>query len=648
MQSLPISEKIEANRESTFTLRDEIRATLEVVSSISVAFFVLVLFALMLRGVEVFVETKIRIPEAHAATLTDTREAYGADLMLRDAKKIQMTAGEKRVYRLGFKNIGDATWLNSGHRFVSIYTYGPKYRKSVFEDLSWRLPEQPAVMKDPTAPPGALGFIEFILHAPEQAGTYTETFRLAAEDLVWIPGGLFSIEISVQESKAVVPEPKIVVPEPEIVNQTEGYQATLLLRSHKKEIETGPGEAVNMILGYKNSGTKTWNNRILKPAGITLATLTAADFKHLSWASANEVVRSTDRVRPGELGFVNFTLQAPHRRGSYAPKFHLVVDEVPVPGSEIMIPITVTADGIPSAVSAPLPQVEIIPEPEMRVGILPTRKPVMISASNTYTITDSNDRTLVTVAGGQPTKTIFDFDYRTFTIATPTGTQIGRGHLRFNPSTPDTIFTVVSYNNPPGWNKTLNDNRFRGTIELKQAPQTGRLWVIEELPMSQYLYGIAETSNNSETEFQKALATAARTYAFYHFTRNTKHGGVFHVDSKYDQVYRGYGSEIRMPRWEQSVDASRGVIVTYNNEIAITPYYSRSDGRTRDWTEVWGGRAKPWLVSVPAPYDEGKTLWGHGVGMAARDALLRARDGADWQTILKHYYTGIELQKRWN
>ena len=117
------------------------------------------------------------------------------------------------------------------------------------------------------------------------------------------------------------------------------------------------------------------------------------------------------------------------------------------------------------------------------------------------------------------------------------------------------------------------------------------------------------------------------------------------MDATYDQVYRGYGAEARDPNVVAAIDATHGQIVTYNGKLAITPYYSRSDGRTRSWTEVWGGGPYPWLVSVPVPWDNGKTLWGHGVGMSASGALGMARDGKNYQEILSYFYQQTVLMQ---
>src|SRR4029079_15806837 len=106
-----------------------------------------------------------------------------------------------------------------------------------------------------------------------------------------------------------------------------------------------------------------------------------------------------------------------------------------------------------------------------------------------------------------------------------------------------------------------------------------------------------------------------------------------------DQVYRGYSSEIRMPQFSKAVDETRGVIVTYNGKMVLTPYFSNSDGHTRAWEEVWGGSAKPWLKSVDDPFCAGLKLWGHGVGLSARGAVGMANAGTTYDQILKHYYT---------
>ena len=90
---------------------------------------------------------------------------------------------------------------------------------------------------------------------------------------------------------------------------------------------------------------------------------------------------------------------------------------------------------------------------------------------------------------------------------------------------------------------------------------------------------------------------------------------------------------------------SAGQIVHYNDEPVITPYFSRSDGRTRSWEDVWAGGPYPWLVEVDVPWDDGYPLWGHGVGMSARAAIKMADEGMHYEEILKYFYHGTTLKK---
>jgi peptidoglycan hydrolase-like amidase len=99
-----------------------------------------------------------------------------------------------------------------------------------------------------------------------------------------------------------------------------------------------------------------------------------------------------------------------------------------------------------------------------------------------------------------------------------------------------------------------------------------------------------------------------------------------------------------------AVKATTEKVVTYNGKIAVTPYFSQSDGRTRSWEEVWGNGANyPWCKSVADPYNEGKSLLGHGVGMSASGARNFAdKEGKSYDWILKYYYTGIDITNMTN
>ncbi len=342
-----------------------------------------------------------------------------------------------------------------------------------------------------------------------------------------------------------------------------------------------------------------------------------------------------------------------------------VINTVPVP----VAPVTTTSatGGTVSVVNGVTMQFAPITgtvtdikqvEPQIRVGITYTKEPVQITANKKYDIRDGAGTVVATEEAGVVTTIVFDFTTKTYTLSAPNITATATTFYRFigagiakAADDNETVFEIMSFTNRPGWTTALNDNKYRSAIEVRYAQKTDRLWIINELSLENYLHGIAETSNNSPYEYQKALIISARTYAQIAINGSgSKYTGENFIVrcTDYDQVYRGYNSEIRMPNVVHAVKETQGVMVTFNGSVVVTPYYSQSDGRTRAWEEVWAGGAHSWLKSVADPYCTGMTLLGHGIGMSARGAMLMAGDGRVAEEILKYYYTGIELHKMYN
>ena len=119
----------------------------------------------------------------------------------------------------------------------------------------------------------------------------------------------------------------------------------------------------------------------------------------------------------------------------------------------------------------------------------------------------------------------------------------------------------------------------------------------------------------------------------------------YDVDAYYDQVYKGYTVQQRFPHLAEAVDATSGMVAAYNDELIVAAYFSRGDGMTRSYKDVWK-KEIPYLVSVETPYTKGKAMSGHGVGIDATDAYLKAKkDSWTFDQLLKYYYTGISLEK---
>jgi hypothetical protein len=293
-------------------------------------------------------------------------------------------------------------------------------------------------------------------------------------------------------------------------------------------------------------------------------------------------------------------------------------------------------------------------EPILRVGLFSTTLAQRVTQTSISDVYADIEPLFSGISAGDVITLGFNFNTKQYSAAVAGMTRYSLKPIRVIPRTKNSPATLLDYRTTPTGSGTVADNRFRNIIEMQYSAKTCKLWLINELPLGYYLKGLGETSNASPVEFQKVMLSAARTYAMYHYNRgidykvkdgSTKHADEhFHVDATYDQVYRGYSSELRIPTLVQAENETRGLVITYQGKIIVTPYFSRSDGRTRSWTEVWGGAGMPWLQSVAVPQDSGQTLWGHGVGMSARGALLMVvNDKKTWDTVIKYFYQGVDI-----
>jgi stage II sporulation protein D len=140
---------------------------------------------------------------------------------------------------------------------------------------------------------------------------------------------------------------------------------------------------------------------------------------------------------------------------------------------------------------------------------------------------------------------------------------------------------------------------YRGSIEVRH--DGSGVTSINELDMDSYIRGVVagEMPSSWPLEALKVQAVAARTYAL----STAKSSGAFdqYPDTR-SQVYRGViGESVRS---DAAVAATARQIVTYNGVPAVTYYFSTSGGQTENVEFSFiGALSKPWLVSVPDPYD---------------------------------------------
>lgn len=664
---------------------------------------------------------------------------------------IEIIAGETVNVVYKFKNVGTATWDNSGVKYISAYTMEPRYRNSIFKGTNWLEASQTAKMTPAKVASGEFGEIkiEFTVPTGTKAGEYLEKFYLASRSYSWLEDGYFYAKIKViekvvenlfifknylyledsgeevkqlqiklkelgffdqavtgyfgevtkqaviafQKANNLAPYPgwvgegtrkilntakvsnnSVVVKQktdqsntsdliPKEENKTEqktqvsGAEKAKLLMVSKKEFKIGGGERTNLILGFQSLSDEDWQEY-----SFVVTTKTIGDFTDNSWIAKDEILKQTKKIEKYGIIKEKFFINSPKKKGEYILSIALTKDGKILEETTTDIKFEITKDAPNTFKGSKYSEYgeeeneeeNFIPrfdEPAIRVGIWrnPDDGEVYFKSIEDDYLVFKGTKQMGELKKNQLAKIHFSggiYSYETDELFFST-----TNFIRLVPKNISrAVFEITNYERNVSWKGPVNFNKYRGIFEYRSTEDGQNNYVINELSLEDYVAGIAETSNLSDIDYIEALLTAARTYAYYIMTNTDKH------DSRYfdviantgDQLFLGYASEVLMPRVVEAAKNTRGYMVTYDNEIVITPYYANSDGRTRSWTEVWGGVKKPWLVSVKAKYDTmyPKIMLGHGVGMSARDAAYMAdREDVDFKDILKYYYTGVKVEK---
>ncbi len=405
------------------------------------------------------------------------------------------------------------------------------------------------------------------------------------------------------------------------------YEAKVLSATPKITLKAGTkGRAAIRI---QNKGSKTWYAK--KSPVVSVVTNRswkhASSFKTASWNNAYSPTNMEPAVvGPDQVATLSIEIAAGTKNGKATEYFGLAEpDSTPIVYSGFGITRQVSGAGGVAGNSV------------IRAGIYSTGGNISVLGHGPYRVQDLSGKVFGSPSSGTTAVTWTGSAYK---ISGAVNGSSGKSVL-FVPLS-NTILELPGFSNHPAWNPALNDNAFRGNIEIRHNSDN-KLYAINHVKLEYYLRGIAEASNNDYPEYLRALMIAVRTYAEYHRQNGGKHASLGYDLSNTDQVYRGYNFEKRAGSIVAAVMATTGQFVTYHGKIVVTPYFSQSDGHTRSFSQVFGGPNKPWLVSVSVPEDNGKPLLGHGVGMSARAARLRAAAGKNAASILKSFYTGISI-----
>ncbi|KAB3526669.1 stage II sporulation protein D [Alkaliphilus serpentinus] len=140
---------------------------------------------------------------------------------------------------------------------------------------------------------------------------------------------------------------------------------------------------------------------------------------------------------------------------------------------------------------------------------------------------------------------------------------------------------------------------------------------IMELDLEEYIANVvaAEVPASFHIEALKAQAVAARTYAVWKQDKeNANHPGASLCTShthcqewlSKDELRERHGRlwmYQNWPRVQEAVEATKGIIITYNLEPIEPLYHSTSGGKTENSEDVFAS-AVPYLRSVSSPYED--------------------------------------------
>lgn len=534
------------------------------------------------------------------------------DLVDLQLKSTRVKAGEKASGTLKLRNTGNITWKQGGEYPMEIQGgNGTSYAK----------------LKEVSVGPGQIGTFE-LSWMPSGDGSVSEALIPFIKNLEKVKGANIKVSLIIYDTLIRA----------EVVSLSE-------------DRTFAPDERKAVWITLKNTGNKIWDKN--GENALTIGKTHHPDIK------VTKPILATATLGGGKIGQVRFSVKAPSKAGNYVIYLRPRLGGQNLMQEAIKFEFTVKGGGAGVGLSPATPVANSV------VSVV--QPPKIGLDQETIRIKLSYD----TGASGAPQITAngaFDLYLESeFFMAMESGDKVevrrtnGRYQIlsdarawvveeipRFVPRIGATILEIDNYEHRPAWNTALNDNQFRGILEVQDVD--GTLTVINELSMEDYLKGIGEVENGAPTEKIRTMMILARTYARYYLSEDEKFPGMpydLSDDPDESQKYLGYGYEKRAPNIVKAVRDTRGKVVTYKGKLVKTPYFSTTDGTaTKSAQAVWGWTHTPYLVSVPDPLCTATRFSGHGVGLSGCGATQAALNGNTYEQIIKYYYTGVEIEQK--
>ena len=153
-----------------------------------------------------------------------------------------------------------------------------------------------------------------------------------------------------------------------------------------------------------------------------------------------------------------------------------------------------------------------------------------------------------------------------------------------------------------------NSYIYPNVMEFRHCVSGGHnsMSVINILPLETYVGGVDsnEIYASWPLETHKVFAVVVRTFTMRTRTGNRHATSYSDLCSNTDcQAYRGIGRVT--DRIREAVEATKGIVMTYNDALAFCYYYAVSGGTTVNCEECWTSDI-PYLKAVPTPWERYK------------------------------------------
>ncbi|MBI4975283.1 N-acetylmuramoyl-L-alanine amidase [Candidatus Peregrinibacteria bacterium] len=531
-----------------------------------------------------------------------------------------MQQGEEFTGFVKLKNTGNITWRKTGEDTITLATDHSQDRVSKFISSN---PTRMGYLQEDEVKPGEIGTFSLNLKAPNKSGYYKEYFTPMVEGVSWMADSGMYFETTVMGGQ---------------------YEAEWVSTSAGEKMERGGKYLIKIKL--RNIGKEKWDKDNLQ-----LMFLKNKNTK------ISDVLLLNEKVATGDAGTLTFVVEIdknealqnrtiivrPRVNGHYLLKKPIyirykVIESTKLSAEQIR---QIVETNIKASTDVGTTQtVADDTSSPIRVKISFSGNP-KITANGGFDIYSGNESISSLNAGETAEVKMADNKYQ---VKIKDDVYLKDNPIRFVPKS-GYVLKIDNFDHRPDWNKSLNDNEYRGILEVNNVDNV--VTVINEIPLEAYLKGLGEAANSDPMEKIKAVVVAARTYAKYYTDIGKKfQGKPYNLDDdpNVSQRYIGYGMEKRNTNVVSAVDKTRGEVVYYNGVLVKTPYFSQSDGTyTKSAKDVWGLSAD-YLVPVSDSYCKGTKFSGHGVGLSGCGAKGMADAGFTYVDILKHYYTGIEVK----